>query len=337
MAPSSRLIAWLAAWLFLLLSGFAAAWAQQPPDPGFLSAQDGARIIEKLGDTEKSLGDEAVLMAHFAGLVSPPEETSTLHQLTGNVPGLVYVLPMIHGDVHGTLIEVRLHNRAEADALRQQLVQRFGPADPACSDDNRANWALPSMRSLSWRLEVYESEAIAQLTLLASNPPDANCTVNAAPPNALVDKAALTALFQRIKTEPPPWADARAMAEWLKPYGEPNRQDVDQCSAVLDIMMPEKLGGIGMLSASLRLCGVPMFGKPSRLFLNTGDNDLKGFSKTDEALEAAFGARHAACSSKDRQVWVVAPDVTAVLTPLYPSFGLLIVNAPVTALADCRS
>ncbi|MGG7517240.1 hypothetical protein ACQ3G6_05050 [Allorhizobium undicola] len=334
-APLAR----LAAILFWLMPGLALA---EQPDPGFLSPEDGARIIERLADTEKSLGDEAVLVGHFAGLVSPPEETASLHQLTGNVPGLAYVLPMIHGEVHGTLIELRLRDRAAGEALRQQLAQGFGPSDPACSDDNRANWALKGAeaaeagRSLSWRLEEHEGEAIVQLTLLASSPPDANCSVSSASAAALVDKAALTVLLQRIKASPPPWTDAKAMEDWLAPYGEAENRRLDSCSAALDIAMPQGLNGIGMLSATLRLCGVPMFGKPSALFLTTGDNDMKGFDKTQGALEEVFGARNGACSSKDRAVWVVAPEVTAVLTPLYPSFGLMIVNAPVTALADCN-
>lgn len=257
--------------------------------------------------------------------------------MTGNVPGLGYILPVIHDEVRGTLIDMRFTDKAAADGFRQKLVQSFGPSDPACSDDTHAYWAVHSDRSLALRVDVFETETTAQLTLFASAPPDANCKINSAPPNALVDKAALTALFARLKSEPVPWTNADAMAAWLKPYGESAIERPDNCSAQLDVARPQQqLGGIGTFSASLRPCLVSRFGKPSSLFLYAGENDLFGFRTTEEALDAALGPRHAQCSGEGREVWVVTPEVTAVLSRLYPSFGVLIVNAPVTALADCR-
>lgn len=354
MAPVHRIIFALAAAVLLALSLTVSTIAEEPftaRDPGFLGDEDAARIVEKVGDLEKALGDEAVLAEHFAGLVSPPEETAILHQLTGNVPGLAYILPVIHGEVRGTLIDMRFTDKAAADGFRQKLAQAFGPSDPACSDDTHAYWAVKTAqiqggegekdaadqgRSLAWRMDVYETETIAQLTLLASDPPDANCKINSAPPNALLDKSALTALFARLKTQPPPWSNAEAMAAWVTPYGEASIWRPDNCSASLDIQRPKQLGGIGFLSASLRLCPVSRFGKPSSLFMSTGENDLFAFRKAEEALETALGPRHAQCSGEGREVWVVTPEVTAVLSRLYPSFGVLIVNAPVTALADCR-
>lgn len=340
MAPVHRIIFALAAAVFLALSLTVSTLAEEPftaRDPGFLGDEDAARIVEKVGDLEKALGDEAVLAGYFAGLVSPPEETAILHQLTGNVPGLGYILPVIHDEVRGTLIDMRFTDKAAADGFRQKLVQSFGPSDPACSDDTHAYWAVHSDRSLALRVDVFETETTAQLTLFASAPPDANCKINSAPPNALVDKAALTALFARLKSEPVPWTNADAMAAWLKPYGESAIERPDNCSAQLDVARPQQqLGGIGTFSASLRPCLVSRFGKPSSLFLYAGENDLFGFRTTEEALDAALGPRHAQCSGEGREVWVVTPEVTAVLSRLYPSFGVLIVNAPVTALADCR-
>ncbi|MCE6074720.1 hypothetical protein [Agrobacterium vitis] len=340
MAPVYRIIFALAAAALSALFAAVSIMAAEPftpRDPGFLGDGDAARIVEKVGDLEKALGDEAVLAGHFAGLVSPPEETASLHQLTGNVPGLVYVLPVAHDEVRGTLIDMRFTGKAAADGFRQKLDQTFGPSDPACSDDIHAYWAVHKDRSLALRVDVYETEATAQLTLFASAPPDANCKINSAPPNALLDKVALTALLARLKTEPPPWSDADAMEAWLKSYGEVAVEKPDTCSAQLDIAKPrQQLGGIGTFSASLRLCPVSRFGKPSSLFLYAGENDLFGFRKTEQSLEAALGPRHVQCSGEGREVWVVSPEMTAVLSRLYPSFGVLIVNAPVTALADCR-
>lgn len=313
-------------------AGLLAALLSLPPAPAsaflfeatFLGPADGRALLKRLAEPKRALGADAQAVAgHFSPLVKVAPAFP--YDLLGAVPGLSYVRATgLEGLPRETFADLRFSGLDKADAFRARIDAAFGPPDPACTDATRAHWSLGPDLSLAWSVVQYKW-ASASFWLTGADPRDANCAVSAAGPDGLVSQEEMAILMTRLREEPPPFSDPEAMADWLAPYGAFTLERGDCDASLFEHSRPPRLSGFAFASAELRLCPSSS-AIPGTLTLLSGDSDMFGKARALAAAEAVLGPPHAPCTDEGGTVFVLDERTTVVVTDLYLSFGLLVVD-----------
>lgn len=351
--PLVRMALALGVAVFPAVAGSGSSWAAETIKP--FDPTNTQTVIGLLADTDAALspdGDRRT--AHWQPVARPRPPANTAsgedppndgalpvwmaleqctlgRQLAGAMPGVLCV-SFDDGTNAKTDLALLFADTGGATVFRAAMDARFGASDPACSDQARAHWSLSPGLSLKWAADAGDPRLVT-VSLLESDPVDANCTVTSSPRSAVVDPAALEAFLKRLKADPPPWTDVEGMRRWLGIYGEIPRAENGSIFPWPPVGPP----GLG-LSVNMKSPSVPGGDSATTVLHLIGGYGVDMFAedKVRKAITDALGQPYAACSDSTRTVWVVDANVTLALMSFVEQIGILITNGPVTALAECR-
>ncbi|MGI2032493.1 hypothetical protein ACRQ1B_08895 [Rhizobium panacihumi] len=142
--------------------------------------------------------------------------------------------------------------------------------------------------------------------------------------------------LQRLKDDPPPWADQAGLAQWLGAYGAIKVSSEAGCVSTIMLSRPSALSAFEMVGAKLSVsCNQSQNNRNvASIFMQGQPGGPLREAEVRAALSEVLGPKNDKCSDDERDAWIVSDAMSITLiSPFYPTFAVVVFDAPVTNLA----